>query len=149
VRPQRGFTLVELLVVFGLVALIAAIVPIAYDRLRDGTQYRQTLRAMLSELRLARDRAQGEGREVRFRVDLDGRRFGIDGRPQHELPESLTLRATVATIELTDGNVAGIRFLPDGGATGGSLDIVRTSGSGVRLTVDWLSGSVTQVPITP
>jgi general secretion pathway protein H len=149
VRPQRGFTLVELLVVFGLVALIAGIVPIAYDRLRDGTQYRDTLRSMLSELRLARDRAQGEGREVRFRVDLDRRSFGIEGRTAHTVPESLTLRATVASIELTDGNVAAIRFLPDGGATGGSLDVVRASGSGVRLTVDWLSGSVTQVPITP
>ncbi|HEY0201888.1 MAG TPA: GspH/FimT family pseudopilin, partial [Burkholderiaceae bacterium] len=59
------------------------------------------------------------------------------------------VRAVVADRELTDG-VAAIRFLPSGGATGGSIDVARgSSGSGTRLRVDWLSGHITQEPIEP
>ena len=55
----------------------------------------------------------------------------------------------MANNELSSGQDGAIRFLPEGGATGGSVDIVRPSGSGVRLRVDWLSGRVEQEPITP
>ena len=146
-RTERGFTLVELLVVFGVVALLTALVPLAFERLRESAQYRDTVRGMLSDIRQARYRALAEGREVRFRVNLAERNYGLEGRPARNVPEPLKLRATVADIELTATRSAGILFLPSGGATGGSIEIVRPSGAGVRLTVDWLSGAVAQSPI--
>ena len=147
-RTERGFTLVELLVVFAMVALLTALVPLAFERLRESAQYRDTVRGMLSDIRQARYRALAEGREVRFRVDLTERQFGLEGSPARNVPEPLKLRATVADIELTSGRSAGILFLPSGGATGGTIEIVRPSGAGVRLTVDWLSGAVAQSPIS-
>lgn len=146
-RVERGFTLVELLVVFAMVALLAALVPLAFERLRESAQYRDTVRSMLSDIRQARYRALAEGREVRFKVDLAARNYAVEGRPARIVPEPLRLRATVAEIELTAGRGAGILFLPSGGATGGTIEIVRPSGAGVRLTVDWLSGGVAQSPI--
>jgi len=147
VRVERGFTLVELLVVFAMVALLTALVPLAFERLRESSQYRDTVRGMLSDIRQARYRALAEGREVRFRVDLAERNYGLEGSPAKKVPEPLRLRATVADIELTAAQGAGILFLPSGGATGGTIEIVRPSGAGVRLTVDWLSGGVAQSPI--
>ncbi len=146
-RVERGFTLIELLVVFAMVALLTALVPLAFGRLRESAQYRDTVRGMLSDIRQARYRALAEGRQVRFRVDLAARNYGLDGRPAKQVPEPLRLRATVADIELTAAQSAGILFLPSGGATGGTIEIVRPSGAGVRLTVDWLSGGVAQSPI--
>lgn len=146
-RAQRGFTLIELLVVFAIVALLTAIVPLAFERLRESSQYRDTVRGMLSEIRQARFRALTEGREVRFRVDLAQRNYGVDGRPARQVPQPLQLRASVADIQLTTGQGAGILFLPSGGATGGTIEIVRPGGAGVRLTVDWLSGGVAQSAI--
>ena len=148
-RAARGFTLVELLVVFAIMGLLVSIVPGSFDKLRDGTQYRDTLRSMLSDLRDARQRASAEGREIRFRLDLAQRRYGIDGVTPRAIPESLQVRATVAGKELTPDSVAAIRFLPQGGATGGSIDLVRAAGNGIRLRVDWLSGQVTQEPLAP
>jgi general secretion pathway protein H len=139
-----GFTLLELLVVFAIAALLTVVVPIAYGALRDSSQYRDTLRTMVSDLRAARNRAQSEGREVRFSVDLANRTYGLDGRPPRPLPEAVEVKATVASIEMAAGDVASIRFLPSGGATGGALDVVRPSGAGTRLAVDWFSGQVTQ-----
>lgn len=148
-RRARGFTLVELLVVFAVAALLTVVVPIAFDALRESAQYRQTLRAVLSDLRGARNRALSERVEVRFKVDLAQRVYGVEGRAMHDLPKSLELKATVASIELTQDEVASIRFLPSGGSTGGSIDVVRPSGAGVRLSVDWLSGQVSQGPLVP
>ncbi|MEO5671889.1 MAG: type II secretion system protein, partial [Ramlibacter sp.] len=145
-RAQRGFTLLELLVVFAIVALLTALVPLAYDRLRESSQYRDAVRGVLSELRQARYRAVAEGREVHFTVNLAEGTYGAEGRPPKPLPQPLRIRTTVADIELQAGQSAGIRFLPSGGATGGTVEILRPGGAGVRLTVDWLSGAVVQAP---
>jgi len=136
-------------VVLAIAGLLLTLVPAALQRLRDTIAYQDTVRAMTTDLRRARQLARTEGREVRFAVDLAQRRFGIDPRPTRELPAGLHLRVTVAGIEWSERQVGAIRFLPQGGATGGHLDVLRADGSGVRLTVDWLSGTVSQSPVQP
>lgn len=146
-RLPRGFTLIELLVVLAIVGLLVGVTPMAFERLRESAQYRDTLRTMVSELRQGRARAQSEGTEIRFQVDLGQRTYGLEGRPPRTLPAALQLKATVASREMAGNEQAAIRFLPDGGATGGSIDVVRKGGAGTRLRVDWLSGRVTQEPL--
>lgn len=144
-RHARGFTLVELLVVFAILALLLGLAPVAFDRMRDGAQYRDTVRGMASQLRAARYQALSEGREVSFAVDMDRRAYGFgDASHWQPLPPALRLRAVVSGVELHGAGIASIRFLPGGGATGGSIEIIRSSGAGTRLRVDWLSGRVTQ-----
>lgn len=146
-RVERGFTLLELLVVFAMIGLLTTLVPLAFDRLRESTQYRDTVRGVLSDMRQARYRALAEGRTVRFNLDLGKRSYGVEGSPVRSVPEPLQLRATVADIQMTGVQNAGILFLPTGGATGGTIEIARPSGAGVRLTVDWLSGAVAQTQL--
>lgn len=133
--------------VFAVIALLTTVVPPAFDRMRESAQYRDVVRTILSDVRQARHRAIAEGREVRFNVDLRQRMYGLEDRALKPMPESLRVRATVADIEISTSQVASIRFLPSGGATGGSIDVLRPSGAGVRLTVDWLSGGVAQSPL--
>ena len=144
-----GFTLIEILVVFTLIALIVGLVPLAYGRLQESAQYRDTVRAALTDMRAARQQAMAEGVETRFAVDLQSRTFGVAGGPAHEVPQPLTLRAVMAGQETGTGEQLSIRFLPRGGASGGSLDIIRPSGTGVRLRVDWFTGRVEQEAIGP
>lgn len=148
-RTQRGFTLIELLVVFSIAALLVGVVPFAFERMQESVQYRNVLRGMLSDMRSARQQARIQGTEVRFKVDLQARRFGVEGGVAKDIPSALQVRATVAGIEAGGQRVAAIRFLPDGGATGGSIDIVRGSGQGTRLLVDWMSGRVTAEALQP
>lgn len=147
-RRDRGFTLVELLVVFAIAALLIGVVPIAFERLRESAQYRDAIRGLVSDMRYARTSAMAQGRELRFVVDLRQHTYGLEGQSPRALPPAVQYRAVVASKEMRN-EAAAILFLPDGGATGGSIDVLRSSGGGVRLRVDWLSGRVTQEPLAP
>lgn len=146
-RRAQGFTLLELLVVFAIAAVLMALVPIAFDRLNEGTQYRNALRTMMGEMRQARQQAVMRGVPVRFEVNLAERTYGVAGGTAHGIPESLQVRAVVASVALQPHQIAAIQFLPSGGATGGSIDLLRASGAGTRMRVDWLSGRVEQEPV--
>ncbi len=148
-QRERGFTLLELLVVFGIMALMIGLVPVAFDRMRDAAQYRDVLRGMISDIRFARQQALMGRTEVSFSVDLAARSYHCEGRPIKTIPAALEVRATVADTEIRRTGTASIRFLPDGGATGGSVDILRSTGFGTRLRVDWLSGQVSQEVLAP
>lgn len=139
-RTQSGFTIVELLVVFAIAAVLIAVVPPSLERMRSGAEYRSTLRSLGSELRSARQLALREGRVVLFEINLAERHFGFAGGRRHPLPSSLQVEVTVAGNALEHNQVATIRFLPDGGATGGSIDVLRQSGEGSRVRVDWFTG---------
>lgn len=150
-RPlQRGFTLLELLVVFAIGAMLVALVPPAFDRLRDGSQYRDTVRAMVAELKRARQQAMAYGQAVAFQVHLSNRQFGIRGQTVKDIPAALEIRTTVGRDESVDNTQqAVITFTPEGGSTGGTIELVRASGSGTRIRVDWLLGQITQEPHLP
>lgn len=80
-RKARGFTLVELLVVFAILAALAGLAPVAFDRLKASSEYRDTVRTMMGQMCAARYKALTEGREVRFSVDLRQRWYAADGAP--------------------------------------------------------------------
>jgi general secretion pathway protein H len=138
--------LIELMVVFAIMALVVAMAPVAYDRLKDGVQYRDTVRTMISQLRSARYIAVSQGESVRFTVDLQTRHYGYADSVK-EIPETVDLRTTVADREFVPNSTASIVFLASGGSTGGSVEILRKNGAGTRLRVDWLSGRVSQEPL--
>lgn len=146
INPHRqGFTLLELLVVLAIGSLLVALVPPAFDRLRETSQYRDTVRAVVVDLRQARQRALAYGQTVNFRVDLSDRKFGIEGEALKALPDSLEVKTTIGSQEQPDNTQqAVIAFLPEGGSSGGTIELVRPSGSGVRIRVDWLFGQITQ-----
>lgn len=146
---MSGFTLVELLVVLAISATLIALVPMSYQRLRDGVAYRDTLRMLLAELRSARETSRSEGRPIRFQLDLSARAFAIEGKASYVVPQPLQLQATVGRDLVSSTQVAEIVFLPGGGATGGSFDVIRPSGDGTRVRVDWLTGRVEWEPLRP
>src|SRR5674476_1370503 len=60
-RRSKGFTLIELLVVLAIGSLLVALVPPAFDRLRDVSQYHDTVRAIVVDLKQARQQALAYG----------------------------------------------------------------------------------------
>ncbi len=146
-RAFAGFTLLELLVAFAVIALLLGLAPVAFGKLMETSQYRSTVRHMLASMTATRQLAAQTGQSAVFSVDLEKRVFGPEGRMDQTLPDSVEVRPVVAGIESRQAG-GSIRLHPGGGATGGSVDILRRSGDGVRLRVDWLLGTVSQEAIT-
>ncbi|MBF5004024.1 GspH/FimT family pseudopilin [Diaphorobacter caeni] len=143
---ERGFTLIELMVVFAILALVMSVAPSAYDKMKTSMDYRDVVRGVVTGMRAARQQAVLSGRESVFMVNLESKQYGVEGGQSRPIPDTIELRAIVANSEAKDSHF-GIRFLPSGGASGGSVDVLRHTGDGVRLRVDWFSGRVEQEPV--
>lgn len=142
VLRNRGFTLLETLVVLVILALMLAVVVPAVSR-GLGTSLNDVARDMHTELRKARSQAVHLQRSRLFVLDLEDYSFrGGDGRLR-DIPQNFELHARTASREM-HGERAGIRFYPDGSSSGGRVGISE-GGAYVWLEVDWLTGRVRRV----
>lgn len=139
---SRGFTLVELLVALAIAGLLLGLAVPAGVRFYDGMQRREAIRDVLTLLASAREEAISSGEVRDVFIWPDERRIVL-GDVSRELPS--TLRLTVhGARELNRARAGVIRFYPEGGTSGGGVDIVSPGGDGVAITVDWLMGRVAQ-----
>ncbi len=145
VNRPRGFTLVELVVVMVIIALILALVSTSISRSVSGAESRQAARKIVASLRYTRTRAILDKRETVFLVDSEKRSYTAPGRPVQILPKGIEVSLTTARSELTSENAGGIRFFPDGGSTGGHVDL-SVNDRIYRVDVAWLTGDATLAP---
>jgi general secretion pathway protein H len=138
----RGFTMLEMLVAITIVGLLLAVTVPASARFYESIQYRQAVRDVITALASARYRAINTGRAQDVTVDPRGKRLGSNGEVT-SLPEGLEV-AVHSAGELNSDSLGVIRFYPEGGSSGGGIDLEREDGSGVRISVDWLVGRVSQ-----
>ena len=138
----RGFTLVELLVALAIAGLVLAMAVPAGSRFYDGMQAREAVRQVATLFATARQQAitSGEPRDV---LVWPGERRIVLGKTERRLPRGL--RVTVHGAEEVNRERAGvIRFYPEGGASGGGIDITNPGSGTVAIAVDWLTERVTQ-----
>lgn len=136
---NRGFTLVELLVVLVIIGLVLGLVSTSLSRSVSGAELRAAARNLAASLRYTRTQAILKKQEQVFEVDTEKRSYSAPGREEVVLPEGMDVVLTTARSELTSETVGGIRFFPDGGSTGGHVDLV-TRGREYRVNVAWLTG---------
>jgi len=135
-KPSAGFTLAELLVVMGILAIVLVVVVNARPK-AAATRVAVTARAVGATLQLARAQAMASNTETVFRVDTDRLQFGLP-RMMHSFPRGMTVAMTVAETERV-AEVGGIRFFPDGQSSGGEIALT-LEGRSARIAVNWLTG---------
>jgi general secretion pathway protein H len=101
-------------------------------------------RALASGLRRARGAAIAGNAPVAFVLDLKSRSYRVGTNAPVRLSDDVTLTIDTARSELVGEAAGGIRFYPDGSATGGRISL---RGAGERavvavVTVDWVTGRV-------
>ena len=136
---SRGFTLVELMVVMVIIALIMGLVGTSISRSVSATEARVAPRNLVASLRYTRARAIIDKKEQVFQVDTENRSYQAPGREQVNLPEGVDVTVTTARSEMTSESIAGIRFFPDGGSTGGHIELTINDRE-YRVNVAWLTG---------
>lgn len=138
---QRGFTLIEIVVVVGLIALLTAVIAGTVVGGLGGAKVRAASKDLIAALRFTRSQAVVKREAQVLVLDVERRAYKVPGRDWVELPKDMQLSMLTAAQEQVGEGVAQIRFFPDGSSTGGNIELSR--GEAVwRIDIAWLTGEV-------
>ena len=135
-NAQRGFTLLEMLVVIVLISIAAGLVGVGLLQGLRAAKERQAVGQIVEALRSTRARAIVSGTTQSTLFDLRILSFQAPGRPKKHWPAEL--QVTLHTAEQAGAAVA---FYPDGSSTGGNL-LLANGSRRWRIDIGWLTGSV-------
>jgi general secretion pathway protein H len=141
-KSQSGFSLLEIIVVVGLIALVMSFAAYTLNRQLPGQQLRSSAKELAAELRFAKSQAMVTGEAQTFQINANTREWIGAKNHAGELPDSLEIIATTAKREQPQDGVAAIKFFPDGAATGGRI-VLQHDTAKWQVDVKWLTGEVT------
>ena len=141
-QGEQGFTLLELILALGIMALGVAVVFPFFNASRAGYQLQAAAYEIASQLREARAAAQARNVDQAFMIDVGNRRMWIEGHDaRRSLSARLAVDVEVPIAEQLAANLVRVRFFADGGASGGKF-LLRDGGRQAIVTVNWLTGDV-------
>ncbi|TRW90320.1 type II secretion system protein GspH [Candidatus Methylobacter oryzae] len=137
---QRGFTLLELIVVLFVVVLGFSAIGLNLSSGSDSTKIKAAARDIVSALRYARGQALMTHEEATVTIDLGNNSYTVSGRDKiYEIPEDIDITVVTAQNELTGEGQANIRFFADGSSTGGRVTLERGQ-TAWKIDINWLTG---------
>ncbi len=138
----RGFTLLEILVVLGIMGLLAAII---VPRVNAGNDYYtigSDVREVASALRLTRSLAIEQQSDKVLLFNLDDNSYQIDGQKPRRLSDDVALDIVTSQAELKEnGRLAGIRFYEDGASSGGRVTLTLNDDKRA-VDIVWMTGQI-------
>ncbi|MFT5709818.1 MAG: general secretion pathway protein H [Halioglobus sp.] len=141
-REVLGFTLLELLAALAIAGMVLAVSVPSSIRMYESMQYHKAVRDVITLFSSARYKAIQSGYAQSVEVQPDKSELRLNSVIK-QIPEGVRISVDSAG-ELNRGNVGVIRFYPEGGTSGGSVSVEAATGRGVKVSVDWLLGTVTQ-----
>lgn len=144
-RRTQGFTLLEMLVVLGIMGMMAAVLVPRISTRHDHYTLAANMREISSALRMTRSKAIVSQKDQVLRFNLDDKTYQIEGEKPRALDPSVEMKIFTAQSEIShNGREAAIRFYSTGTSTGGRVTL--SLDDDVRaVDVVWLTGQI--VPI--
>ena len=142
---DRGFTLLELMIVVLVIALVLAVSYPSLSRGSSAIRLRSTGRDVLNTLRYAREKAVTE--QIGMKVALDREKQVLmltndlgEGSRSYKMPDDVKIhRVALGGNEILEGPVS-IRFLPNGSSDRIEVLLKSDSGSFLRIISDPITG---------
>lgn len=157
-RYDRGFTLLELLIVLALIGLITAVAAPNFSGTLQSVQTRSAVKKVSAILRYARNQAVASQEIHRVVFDLDGRKVIFESaadsgaeatsvkkiREDYTLPDRVTFQeARNRQGEIETGEFI-MEFYPAGNCSGGEVVLSGKPGQLYAIEVDFITG-ITEV----
>ena len=141
-RQNRGFTLLELMMVMVIVILGFSAIGLNVSSGNDATELQSVARDLVSALRFAKGQALISHEETTLALDLKENTYTVSDRDKvFTIPDTIALTVVTAQDELEGKGLANIRFFPDGSSSGGRIKVERNS-SIWQIDINWLTGQV-------
>lgn len=137
----RGFTLLEMLAVIILIGIAAAAVSISVAHGLASARINSAAGELAAALRATRMQAIVHGEQRVFEVNTRDATYRGADRRDVRLPKGLELSVTSAASDQSGGDMARIRFFPDGSSTGGRITL-RSGQREWHVNVSWLTGAI-------
>ena len=140
---RRGFTFLEILVALAILSLVGTALSSFQPGRPQALSAEIFARKLRDEMRQARAAAILRGLDSVVLFHRETKTF-THLKARLTLPDGLDVEVTGADAERRDTGIIGIRFMPPGKSTGGSVRIIRAKDSRhvSTLSVNWLTGEV-------
>jgi len=157
---DRGFSLIELVIVLILLSLSISLVTPAFSRFSKGIELKAAAKKVSGILRYYRSEAVQKGKVQQVLFDPDLREVRVQspesaddqertekpegkGWPKkYPLPEGIQMREVKIPSPQYPVDLPAIEFYPNGGSNGGSVLLDRQDHKGYRIKVYFLTGIV-------
>ncbi len=141
-KPNNGFTLIELMVVLGILVLSLSIVAPLLGNTIKNNQIKSATREIAAGLRETRSKAVNSETEKTLILDIRQKSYSIDAKTNKlDLPDDVAITLTTARSDLINTETGTIRFFPDGSSTGARI-VLNDKASGHLIDVNWLTGQI-------
>ncbi len=87
-----GFTLLELIIVLFLITLIIGLSTIFFANTLPSSRFNATIRDMSATIKHARSLAQIHGERQIITIDLDLKKYGLEGRSAKDIPSDIHIK---------------------------------------------------------
>lgn len=119
-REKHGFTILEILVVIFLITIILSMSSVFITSL-PSNRFRSTARDIAATIRHAKYLLQTSGEKQVVKIDIDTKRYGIEGRSEKEIPQGIDLKITDAFEGDISEGVFTLSFSRSGVSGGGTI----------------------------
>lgn len=138
---KAGFTLLELIIVIFLITLMLGLSGVFFANTLPAGRFNAAIREIASTIRQARHLAQINGEKQVLTIDIDSRRYRIEGRSEKNLPAGIAIRITDPYAgEIVNGKYRMV-FYPAGSADGGTV-VISNNSKTARINIDPVAGAV-------
>ena len=141
-KHNKGFTLLELIVVLVIMVLGFSMVGLNVSNGNDATALKVAARDIVSALRFARGDALISHQEMTVTLNLVKKTYTVSRREkEYVIPKTINLKVVTAKSQIQDNELASFRFFPDGSATGGRVTLSKGKAAW-QIDINWLTGQI-------
>lgn len=140
-RSDAGFTLLELIIVLGIMVLGFGAVAVNMSSGNDSMALKAATRDLASGLRFVRSQAMISHSPSALDFNLSDNSYSLTGQAKiYHLAEDIDVTISTAKDDLHEGS-AQLRFFPDGSSIGGRITLEKNKLS-QEININWLTGHV-------
>ncbi len=137
---KQGFTLLEVIIVLLLISLILGLSAVFFANTLPASKLNAAVRELSATIRYARTLAITDGKLRTLNIDLDAKKYGIEGRGYKSIDSGITIMVLDPSAGEVRKGIQNIIFQASGGVEGGTI-ILGNDKKAIRIELDPVVGS--------